>query len=77
MKTMVIAIGGNSLIKDARHMSVPDQYAAVVETARHITDLLERTRGAFHLLRQSSIDEELFDVIAGFDALVEPKRTRS
>jgi carbamate kinase len=42
VKTVVIAIGGNSLIKDARHMSVPDQYAAVVETARHITDLLER-----------------------------------
>jgi carbamate kinase len=41
MKTIVIAIGGNSLIKDAKHMSVPDQYAAVVETARHITDLLE------------------------------------
>jgi len=42
MKTIVIAIGGNSLIRDAQHMSVPDQYAAVVETARHITDLLER-----------------------------------
>ena len=42
MKTIVIAIGGNSLIKDAKHMSVPDQYAAVVETASHITDLLER-----------------------------------
>ena len=42
VKTIVIAIGGNSLIKDAQHMSVPDQYAAVVETARHITDLLER-----------------------------------
>ena len=42
MKTLVIAIGGNSLIKDAQHMSVPDQYAAVVETACHITDLLER-----------------------------------
>jgi carbamate kinase len=42
MKTLVIAIGGNSLIKDARHMSVPDQYAAVVQTAHHITDLLER-----------------------------------
>jgi carbamate kinase len=41
MKTIVIAIGGNSLIKDAKHMSVPDQYAAVVETARHITDLVE------------------------------------
>lgn len=42
MKTLVIAIGGNSLIKDARHQSVPDQYAAVVQTVRHITDLLER-----------------------------------
>src|SRR5512142_1748190 len=42
MKTIVIAIGGNALIKDAQHMSVPDQYAAVVATARHITDLLER-----------------------------------
>jgi carbamate kinase len=42
MKTVVIAIGGNSLIKDAQHMSVPDQYAAVVDTARHITDLRER-----------------------------------
>src|SRR5438876_4480585 len=42
MKTVVIAIGGNSLIKDEKHMSVPDQYAAVVETAKHITDLVER-----------------------------------
>ena len=42
MKTVVIAIGGNSLIKDAKHQSVPDQYAAVVETVRHITDCLER-----------------------------------
>lgn len=42
MKTLVIAIGGNSLIKDAQHQSVPHQYAAVVETVRHITDLLER-----------------------------------
>jgi carbamate kinase len=42
MKTLVIAIGGNSLITDAQHQSVSDQYAAVVETVRHITDLLER-----------------------------------
>jgi carbamate kinase len=42
MKSIVIAIGGNSLIKDAQHQSVPDQFAAVVETVRHITDLLER-----------------------------------
>jgi carbamate kinase len=42
MKSIVLAIGGNSLIKDVQHMTVPDQYAAVVQTARHITDLLER-----------------------------------
>jgi carbamate kinase len=41
VKTLVIAIGGNSLITNAQHMSVPDQYAAVVKTAHHITDLLE------------------------------------
>ena len=41
MKTLVIAIGGNSLITNAQHMSVPDQYAAVVKTVHHITDLLE------------------------------------
>ena len=42
VKTTVIAIGGNSLITAARHMSVPDQYAAIVKTARQIADLLER-----------------------------------
>jgi carbamate kinase len=42
MKTIVIAIGGNSLIKDARHQSVAHQYAAVVETVRPITDMLEQ-----------------------------------
>jgi carbamate kinase len=42
MKTIVIAIGGNSLIKDEKHRSVEDQYAAVVETAHHIADLVAR-----------------------------------
>src|ERR1022692_4665786 len=42
MKNLVIAIGGNSLIKDAQNQSVADQFAAVVETVRHITDMLER-----------------------------------
>jgi carbamate kinase len=41
VKTLVIAIGGNSLITNAQHMSVPDQYAAVVKTVHHIADLLE------------------------------------
>jgi carbamate kinase len=42
MKTIVIAIGGNSLIKDDEHRSVADQYAAIVETARHIAELVAR-----------------------------------
>lgn len=41
MRTVVIAIGGNSLIKDEKHMSVPDQYAAVCETAQHIAELIQ------------------------------------
>jgi carbamate kinase len=35
-KTLVVAIGGNSLIKDARHQTVPDQVAALGETSVHI-----------------------------------------
>jgi len=38
----VIAIGGNSLIKDELHRSVADQYDAVVETARHIVNMAEQ-----------------------------------
>jgi hypothetical protein len=35
---------------------------------RNIDELLEQLRGNFHRLRQSGIDEELFDVISGFEA---------
>ncbi len=38
----VVALGGNSLIKDETHLTVPDQYAACVETCRRIVGLLER-----------------------------------
>src|SRR6059058_1204851 len=41
-KLAVVAIGGNSLIKDEAHKSVPDQFAAVRETAVHITDMIEQ-----------------------------------
>ncbi len=51
--------------------------AAMQRADKNITDLLERTRDAFHLLRQSRIDEELFDVIAGFDALAAPRQKTS
>ena len=39
-KLAVIAVGGNSLIRDERHRTVPDQYAVAVETCRYITDLI-------------------------------------
>ena len=39
-KLVVIAIGGNSLIKDNRHMTVLDQYRAAGETAHHIATLV-------------------------------------
>ena len=44
MKTILLAIGGNSLITDSKHATVPDQYAAVVETVSHIADLLAENR---------------------------------
>ncbi|MBU4009666.1 MAG: F0F1 ATP synthase subunit gamma, partial [Proteobacteria bacterium] len=36
---------------------------------RNIDELLEDLNRTFHRLRQSGIDEELFDVISGFEAL--------
>ena len=38
---LVVAIGGNSLIKDAQHMSVPDQYAALGTTSGHIARIIK------------------------------------
>jgi carbamate kinase len=40
-KVAVVAIGGNSLIKDADHRGVEDQYAAAKETTRHVADMIE------------------------------------
>lgn len=41
MPRVVIAIGGNSLIPDADHKSVQDQYQAAAETDDHIASLVE------------------------------------
>ena len=46
--------------------------AAMERADRNIEDLLEQLRGHFHQQRQSSIDEELFDVTAGYEALARP-----
>ena len=37
----VVAIGGNSLIKDKKHRTIEDQYDAARETADHIADMIE------------------------------------
>jgi len=41
-KLAVIAIGGNSLIKDSAHKTVEDQYLAAKETTYHIADMIEQ-----------------------------------
>ena len=40
-RTAVLAIGGNSLIKDKTHQSVRDQYIAAQETCHHIAAMIE------------------------------------
>jgi F-type H+-transporting ATPase subunit gamma len=43
--------------------------AAMQRADKNIDELLETLSGTFHRLRQSGIDEELFDVVSGFEAL--------
>lgn len=43
--------------------------AAMERAEKNINDMLEQLGDTFHQLRQSGIDEELFDVISGFEAL--------
>jgi carbamate kinase len=40
-KVAVIAVGGNSLIKDPKRVTVEDQEQALRETAHHIVDMIE------------------------------------
>ena len=40
-KLAVIAVGGNSLIRDEKHVTVQDQMAALRETAHHVADMIE------------------------------------
>jgi len=44
--------------------------AAMQRAEKNIADLLEDLTRSFNRQRQSSIDEELFDVVSGFEALV-------
>ncbi len=68
-KLAVIAIGGNSLIKDKGHLKVSDQYDAICETVKYIVDIIEEgyevviTHGngpqVGFIMRRSEIAEEV------------------
>ena len=47
---------------------------AMERADRNIKELLTNLNSTFHRLRQTGIDEELFDVISGFEALSEPRQ---
>ncbi|TWU30506.1 F0F1 ATP synthase subunit gamma [Bythopirellula polymerisocia] len=48
--------------------------AAMQRADKNIDELLEDLNRSFHRLRQSGIDEELFDVVAGFETLSSEQR---
>jgi len=49
--------------------------AAMERADQNINELLETLHGTFHRLRQAGIDEELFDVVSGFEALAGRKQS--
>jgi F-type H+-transporting ATPase subunit gamma len=51
--------------------------AAMQRAEKNIEGMLDNLNRTLHRVRQASIDEELFDVIAGFEALRKHKGTRS
>ena len=51
--------------------------AAMERADKNIDDLLETLHSTFHRVRQAGIDEELFDVISGFEALSKGEKFRN
>lgn len=51
--------------------------AAMQRAEKNIDELLEGLKQSSHTLRQSSIDEELFDVIAGYEILTQHKKRKT
>jgi F-type H+-transporting ATPase subunit gamma len=51
--------------------------AAMQRAEENINDILEELNRAFHRIRQETIDEELFDVISGYEALSQAARKRA
>lgn len=72
-KLAVIAIGGNSLIKDKSRQTVEDQYDCIIETSQHIVKLIEQginvviTHGngpqvGFILLRSEIASDQIHEI---------------
>jgi carbamate kinase len=40
-KTAIVAVGGNSLIIDEQHQSIPDQYTAAEQSSHYVADMVE------------------------------------
>jgi len=40
-KTAIVAVGGNALIVDDQHQSIPDQYQAAAVSSRYVADMVE------------------------------------
>ena len=40
-RTAIVAVGGNSLILDERHQSIPDQFEAATTTSHYVADMVE------------------------------------
>ena len=49
--------------------------AAMQRADKNIDELLDDLRGSFYRVRQSGIDEELFEVVSGFEALSKSRRS--
>ena len=61
-----IAFSGERRVPRERKREPP---GAMERAEKNIDELLETLHGTFHRIRQAGIDEELFDVISGFEAL--------
>ncbi|OQY01501.1 MAG: carbamate kinase [Desulfobacteraceae bacterium 4572_130] len=40
-KLVIVALGGNSLIRDKEHLTINDQYCEIQKTVNHIVDIIE------------------------------------
>lgn len=68
-----------SLFKASAESSVSEnssRLAAMQRAEKNIDEILDDLGQKFHKMRQSAIDEELFDLISGFEALKEDSKNK-